>query len=78
MIFQNYALYPHMSAYDNMAFGLKLRKVPKDERRSQGDAHGVDARARPRCCASGRGRSRAGSGSASRWGGRSSASRRHS
>ena len=29
MIFQNYALYPHMSAYDNMAFGLKLRKVPK-------------------------------------------------
>ena len=29
MIFQNYALYPHMSAYDNMAFGLKLRKVPR-------------------------------------------------
>jgi multiple sugar transport system ATP-binding protein len=35
MIFQNYALYPHMSAFDNMAFGLKLRKVPKDERRSR-------------------------------------------
>ena len=34
MIFQNYALYPHMSAYDNMAFGLKLRKVPKSERQS--------------------------------------------
>ena len=35
MVFQNYALYPHMSVYDNMAFGLKLRKVPKqiiDER----------------------------------------------
>jgi multiple sugar transport system ATP-binding protein len=32
MIFQNYALYPHMSAFDNMAFGLKLRKVPKSER----------------------------------------------
>ena len=31
MVFQNYALYPHMSAYDNMAFGLKNRKVPKDE-----------------------------------------------
>ena len=30
MVFQNYALYPHMSVYDNMAFGLKLRKVPKD------------------------------------------------
>ncbi len=35
MVFQNYALYPHMTVYDNMAFGLKLRKVPKqiiDER----------------------------------------------
>ncbi|SHJ53747.1 ABC transporter ATP-binding protein [Tepidibacter formicigenes] len=31
MVFQNYALYPHMSVYDNMAFGLKLRKVPKSE-----------------------------------------------
>ena len=31
MVFQNYALYPHMSVYDNMAFGLKLRKIPKDE-----------------------------------------------
>ena len=29
MVFQNYALYPHMTVYDNMAFGLKLRKVPK-------------------------------------------------
>ncbi|MDQ4029755.1 MAG: sn-glycerol-3-phosphate ABC transporter ATP-binding protein UgpC [Actinomycetota bacterium] len=32
MIFQNYALYPHMSAFDNMAFGLKLRDIPKRER----------------------------------------------
>ncbi len=31
MVFQNYALYPHMSVYDNMAFGLKLRKLPKSE-----------------------------------------------
>ncbi len=31
MVFQNYALYPHMSVFDNMAFGLKLRKLPKDE-----------------------------------------------
>ena len=30
MVFQNYALYPHMTVYDNMAFGLKLRKFPKD------------------------------------------------
>lgn len=31
MVFQNYALYPHMTVYDNMAFGLKLRKMPKNE-----------------------------------------------
>jgi multiple sugar transport system ATP-binding protein len=31
MVFQNYALYPHMTCYDNMAFGLKLRKLPKKE-----------------------------------------------
>ncbi len=31
MVFQNYALYPHMTVFDNMAFGLKLRKLPKDE-----------------------------------------------
>ncbi len=37
MVFQNYALYPHMSVYDNMAFGLKLRKLPKGE---------IDARVR--------------------------------
>lgn len=37
MVFQNYALYPHMTVYDNMAFGLKLRKLPKAE---------IDARVR--------------------------------
>ena len=37
MVFQNYALYPHMSVYDNMAFGLKLKKMPKKE---------IDARVR--------------------------------
>ena len=31
MVFQNYALYPHMTIYDNIAFGLQMRKVPKDE-----------------------------------------------
>src|SRR6266581_6984586 len=31
MVFQNYALYPHMTAYENMAFGLKLKKFPKPE-----------------------------------------------
>ncbi|HZB23270.1 MAG TPA: sn-glycerol-3-phosphate ABC transporter ATP-binding protein UgpC [Gaiellaceae bacterium] len=37
MIFQNYALYPHMSAFDNMAFGLKMRKLPKSERSARVD-----------------------------------------
>ena len=31
MVFQSYALYPHLSVYDNIAFGLKVKKVPKDE-----------------------------------------------
>ncbi|MBQ7935415.1 MAG: sn-glycerol-3-phosphate ABC transporter ATP-binding protein UgpC, partial [Clostridia bacterium] len=31
MVFQNYAMYPHMTCFDNMAFGLKLRKTPKEE-----------------------------------------------
>jgi multiple sugar transport system ATP-binding protein len=33
MVFQNYALYPHLTVEDNMAFGLQLRKTPKDEQR---------------------------------------------
>jgi multiple sugar transport system ATP-binding protein len=47
MVFQSYALYPHMSVYDNMAFGLKLRKTPKEEidRRVKGAAEilGIEA-----------------------------------
>jgi len=35
MVFQNYALYPHMSVYDNMAYGLKIAKVPKEEIRTR-------------------------------------------
>src|SRR5581483_9362144 len=35
MVFQNYALYPHMSVYDNMAFGLKMRKVDRTEIRKR-------------------------------------------
>ncbi len=44
MVFQNYALYPHMSVFDNMAFGLKLRKVRKEEikRRVEGAARILD------------------------------------
>ena len=37
MVFQNYALYPHMSVFDNMAFGLKLRKMQKDEIKTRVD-----------------------------------------
>jgi len=38
MVFQNYALYPHMTAFENMSFGLKLRKFPKDEIKKRVDA----------------------------------------
>ena len=50
MVFQSYALYPHMSVYDNMAFGLKLRKIPKAEidqrvrHAATGTRHRVSAR----------------------------------
>ena len=37
MVFQNYALYPHMSVYDNMAYGLKIAKVPKNEIKARVD-----------------------------------------
>ena len=37
MVFQNYALYPHMSVYENMAYGLKIKKLPKDEIRRRVD-----------------------------------------
>ena len=37
MVFQNYALYPHMSVFDNMAYGLKIAKVPKDEIKARVD-----------------------------------------
>src|SRR5258705_152321 len=49
MVFQNYALYPHMSVYDNMAFGLKMRKFPKPEiakRRSEERRVGKECRSR--------------------------------
>ena len=36
MVFQSYALYPHMTVFDNMAFGLKLRKIPKEQIKAKG------------------------------------------
>ena len=77
MVFQNYALYPHMSVYDNMAFGLKLRKLPKEEidRRVRRAAEilGLEEylQRKPR-------RSRVGNVSGWRWVARSSASHRRS
>ncbi len=59
MVFQNYALYPHMSVYENMAFGLKLRKLPKqqiDERvRRAADILGLEdfLRRKPRALSGG-------------------------
>ena len=44
MVFQSYALYPHLSVYENIAFGLRVKKIPKDEidRRVQDAAHVLD------------------------------------
>ena len=77
MVFQNYALYPHMTVYDNMAFGLKLRKLPKEEidRRVREAATSSGSRT---CCNASRRRCRAVSGSGSPWVARSSASPRRS
>ena len=40
MVFQNYALYPHMSVFENMAYGLKIAKVPLDEIKTRVDKAG--------------------------------------
>jgi sn-glycerol 3-phosphate transport system ATP-binding protein len=47
MVFQNYALYPHMSVFDNMAYGLRIRGFKKDDIKSR-----VDRAASPRCSCS--------------------------
>ncbi len=75
MVFQNYALYPHMTVAENIGFALKLRKLPKDEMRAKvrgGRPHPRPDRV-PRAQA--RRSSPAVSASASRWAGRSCASR---
>ena len=46
MVFQSYALYPHLTVYDNIAFGLRLKKVPKQRDRRAGPGRGPHARAR--------------------------------
>ena len=46
MVFQSYALYPHLSVYENIAFGLRLQKMPKSEIDQRVQRGGADARAR--------------------------------
>ena len=75
MVFQNYALYPHMTVFDNIAFGLRARRAPKSEIRRRVERARPGARPRRRCCSASRGSSPAASASASRWGARSCASR---
>ena len=76
MVFQNYALYPHMNVRDNMGFGLMIRKFPKEEIDARvqeaADILGIQELLEPGNPRS----SRAGSGSAWRWDGRLSASPR--
>ncbi len=75
MVFQNYALYPHMTAYDNIAFGLKLQHRPKAEIKTR-DRGASPRRSTSATCSSASPAScRAASSSASRWVGRSSRSR---
>ena len=77
MVFQNYALYPHMTVEQNLAFGLQLRKTPKDEIKRRVDEAakmlGLD-----QYLSASRRRSPAASASGSRWAARSSANRRRS
>ena len=77
MVFQNYALYPHMTVEQNLAFGLKLRKLPKEEITSGSRTPRRPSRSRSSWSGS-RGRSPAASASGWRWGARSSASRTRS
>ena len=75
MVFQNYALFPHLNVFSNIAFGMRLRKVPKPEIeqrvRKTAQLLGIEAT----CCSEGRRSFRAVSGSAWRSAARSCASR---
>ena len=75
MVFQNYALYPHMTVAENIGFALKLRKLPKDEITREGGGGRRGARPDRAPATASQGSSPAGSASVSRWAGRSCASR---
>ena len=78
MVFQNYALYPHMSVRENLGFGLSVRQHAEVRDRAPRDTTSPPCSGSRICSTGSRRTSRAGSGSASRWAGRSSASRRRS
>ena len=74
MVFQSYALYPHMTVFDNLAFGLRNKKVPRKEIDERVRRAAEISRLEP-CSSASRSSSPAASGSASRSAARSSASR---
>ena len=78
MVFQSYALYPHLTVYDNIAFGLKLKKMAEGGDRQARAERGAGARPRALPRQRSRARSPAVSASGWRWAGRSCASRRRS
>ncbi len=78
MVFQSYALYPHLTVRDNIAFALKLRKMPKARDQRARREGGEDPRAHREPRSQGRPTCRVGSVSAWRWAARSCASRRRS
>ncbi len=78
MVFQNYALYPHMTVRENMGFALKLAKVPEGGDRPQGARGGAGSSTSSSTSTASRPTSPAASASASRWAARSSATRAHS
>ena len=78
MVFQNYALYPHMTVFDNIGFALKLAKVPKERDQRAGRGRRRRCSSSSRVWIGSRASCRVGSGSGWRWAGRSCASRRRS
>ena len=78
MVFQSYALYPHMTVRENLGYGLKVRRTGKPRDRAAASTRWRSCSGSKSCSTAGPARSRAASGSASRWAARSCASRRRS